>query len=70
MGFERIGPNATSNGQVSNQNLKKQEKDFEKLKKSKAERRKKVCTLYPSISHLDYCRIESVNESRSRRTFN
>ena len=47
MGFESIGPNSTAaNGHTTENKVKKQNKDYEKLKKSKAERRKKVSTLF------------------------
>ena len=44
MGFETIGSTAadTANGHTTDSKLKKQQKEYEKLKKNKAERRKKV----------------------------
>ena len=53
MGFESIGLNSTTNGHTTDNKIKKQIKDYEKIKKSKAERRKKVRPILKNVSHLD-----------------
>ena len=66
MGFETIGPNAaTANGHTTDQKLKKQQKDYEKLKKSKAERRKKVRALSIACSLFRFI-VESRKKARSK----